>query len=375
MALIQIDKRAVTPAEGQGLIDRSLGLVDPFGVPTLTITAHDAAFWHAQTQRQNAEGRLLGGLVKRLFGGLHAGQAEVRAEAPALLDRERFGFLLPRLDKILKTPEFLSLPDDRQETALSNIAEQLQLKFKMLSAGHPLENGHFDAGRPGYLTYDPSASPYERAGKDAVVSDAAIVTINGDSMLKYTSPAERSSFNGADIFQTIWHEYAHGLGTNEPQAELISAAVTRRAYEGNGALQAAGDRWAIDSVILHDPNSFMSQYGWGCVDANDFIAAMPDDKAASLSEAQIKALVGQKFDPLTETLGRVSDAVRHSSRSLQMLAQTEFKDDPKAQYIVTRFALACQRTGVQPRTMMSENIQMPQWPDGKPPSFVNDLEI
>lgn len=351
MTLLQIDKRAASAADGQALIDRSLSMSDPFGVPTLHFSSQD---------------------MNRVY--------ELGVNGVLSIEKE---IINPKLDKLM---EFLEQqgrsPLERREIYTS-LLRDFVMKVRNEITGQRMPYNM--SARLSSKDFQQTAENY---GAGRFISPIGNMVFRSGERTEMTffDYEDVQRLNGADRYHDVWHENAHGLGAGEPQADLIGAIITRQSFEPSNVIKMWADQRALDEILNYDKKDRSTSYGWGCVDVNDFIAAQPEEKILGLSEAKIKALRFNRFDPLTETVEKVGKAIRNSGVVIQKrenlhdlgmyaagLANGDLKDDEVAQYVSKRFALACTRALYGDKMYKTAPDLSP--PFDVYPSFIDEPEI
>lgn len=358
MTLLQINKRAETAEEGLELIDRSIKLCDPFDSPTLCITNQDLSDWNKKTKSiLKPVTESLFQRAWKLFKGPNI------ADSVFISESLKFGHVEQKARDVLESKPFQGLSHEDKIAASILLGLQFQLRMLGIEADSIPASSHLNL-----FSRDISASLDSKKIKALSVS---IVNIDGKDRLLYQSKSKIESFHGADRFSTIWHEFAHSAGANEPQADMMSAIVTRQAFSPSDLLRRIADERAIDAVTHFENESVRENYGWGVVDANDFVASLSDEKILGISEEEIKSIKFQKFNSLGDAIYRVGKVVKEDPDHLTMHINKTFRDDKQAQYICQRFAYACERLEAGRMGFFT----MPDLPDNQYPSFIDIPEF
>lgn len=195
MTLLQIDKRAVSAEEGQALIDRSLTMLDPLGVPILYFSSQDMSRIQelGANKIYTIETEILGTKLKPLMNFLeHQGKSPI--------------------ERMLISAGF-------QNEFAQVVSEEIRGENVQHNIAIPLCN----------VGFDKTAEQYSR-GTYIPPIGGMIFRAGEKSEMSFFDDGDISRLNGADRFQHIWHEYAHGTGAGEPQSDLMSAIITRQSF-------------------------------------------------------------------------------------------------------------------------------------------------
>lgn len=343
--------------DGQALITRTRELADPFGIPTIHTNGEEfEQFGTKVFYGQNSKG------VDKELDNLKL-QRTVASKVQMLLSSSSFNDLSAGRKRIIG------------EAVRDSFEIFLTMDVNRKNQTCPIRDPAFGVFADKYLpgSYkEPILNNIFRAGEDKA--------------FRYVNSADIASVVGADKFSNIWHEIAHGTGAGEPQAELMSAIVTRQTFSPSHVLKMAADERAITSILKFDNDLVRDVYGWGMVDANDYIGSRSDERILELKEVDIKALRFNRFDPLRDTVFKVGSSLLTIDKSqgqtvnlmaaaqeAEFLSETQFKDDDVAHYVCKRFALACTRTTLGYEVYGS--VPEPTLPRGKYPSFIDEPEI
>jgi hypothetical protein len=174
---------------------------------------------------------------------------------------------------------------------------------------------------------------------------------------------------GAAVFRygATCHEIGHVAGGDEPQADMVGALFTRRAFGNTPMPQMLADFRAIDTVMDGVWNLYRGRelrtasnpYGWEMVESLDDISAMPQQAINRMNDDDILDTVFtpcprdvQRSELLTRivfnelaypVLPRAWHAVEVADAAQRAHFQTQIIGDPLTERMAARLALAAQR--------------------------------
>lgn len=319
MSLIQITKKAATREEARELLDTSMALSDPFGAPTFVLKLEDFSL---DPVNREQDVRLV----------LEAYRAFTQ-EYPHMARHERY---VP--NHVLR---------DFGEIAGGDVI------FSSTAINYPVEGD--DPTEEAHL-YTPET--YTPPGVNIVLVPSVDLTMSQDRT-SYDSAINHHDLPGTPEqwqAKSLWHEYAHGTGAGEPQAETMAAFVNRKFFANNPVLQANADHRAFRCIFGYANPVLRETYGWGMVEGNDYAARFAEDQIDPMTEADIRRISFQKFDSLADRVLAMGAVLEHlakadfSNKNLPILAgwaqalanHPEIKD-PQDLRILKRFQLACTR--------------------------------
>ncbi len=323
--LPQIDEKAVTVFEAQRVYDTTLDFCreggDPFGVVTLLVPPED---FHGQTGSEIEENFLQ---KKRRF-----------------LD----GNGITSTDELCEsTADFISCLKVSAEGDKRNLTKCL--------AGYETNKEH---GLQYYniILLNPA--------------DHSIYSIMNCTISNNTAyPGDRPQY----LYRNLWHEIAHGLSffdfkeqayrvVGEPQADMISAVMCRKAFTDNTFLKVVADRRYMDALTFYESSQYLEQYGIATGELIDEVLTWPAEFIDWLSENGIKALRlhdSSQFIKEVQKIGfRISDRVQFdkpgkdrfnavANVSQDLLSKGAFGARGSVEYkIASRFALAARRLSI-----------------------------
>lgn len=258
--LIKIDKKAATAADVNLLLEQSYALADPFGIPTLTLQPND--------YQDCAQGKR--SLVKALKSTIHdyVNKMDIQASSEAK-------DLVRVYNKSLKR---------RYEDILRPWMEAKAACFMRYTVG-------VDQDFP--------------SGTDTLCN----IVFAYDNDMTWTKTAQAwfpettakympdfSLYEAHFKLMSLWHEYAHGTGAWEPQAEKMAAIVTRKYLQSPAFLQFRADMRAF-AAVLYESDVGLDEYGWPMVEVIDSVLQMPQDQIDdAYDEETIKELRKERFD-------------------------------------------------------------------------------
>lgn len=323
-------------ADAKKLLNETMGIADPFGVPTLVIHPEDFAKDDADTARKK-----LAGIVDEFFSRVSDGDADKKRKLSEMFAEKRFRYI----------------PDSA-----------------IYSAGH---EEYADAHNASLGDRDGPLCSIVVAPRMNVSFAKSAQNLTGVAAEKLAA-LPVSPEQGKLI--TYWHEFAHGTGANEPQADKMSAIVYRKSFRDTEQLKIQADMRALDAVFSHDvymdPNKKFARckiYGWPTVDAIDSVVAMSDEEISRMDESAIRAVNTEKFDKKVRALHKVGNELYKRipnamvDRNLPVIAATvrdllekgKFGDgDDDRNKIATRFLLAAERTDSrQPAPVLTQPVR------------------
>ncbi len=332
MSFITIDKKAVTQEDGAALLEQTYALSDPFGVPVGQVRPDDF----------------------EPFDTNLSAYAQYKLRIRNVIKVE------PIAKKYIYNVSEESRPyiDMSTEKTIAQLVVALHDPMIGYKAN---ARPYYEKGFGGHAhNYDPKTYKPPRSAiiftPSLHASGTGMVSFFLNTVLEKPLPGSNEQWQ----FKTAWHEIAHAAGAGEPQAEVISAVVDRKAFENSDEIRVWADYRALGSVFCEDAR-VLQKYGWPMVEANDYIAGLSDAAVDCLDEVQIRDIRFQKFDHLAESVHNVGVKLKRAagveafgSRDFGALQQSALEVrrgkglGEVERRILTRFALACQRisTGV-----------------------------
>ncbi|MBI1300522.1 MAG: hypothetical protein GC137_02590 [Alphaproteobacteria bacterium] len=321
MSFIQISKKAVTEADARALLDASFALSNPFGVAVIHLSGRFACAQVEKDEFDATKARVVDFIrqnapkacVKGVVAATNMWVNDTFPEDNTILNRHEFGAFCMQV-----RPDDLVDYGDRHD--------------------------------------DPST--FEKPEAALIVmpnSDITVTKMQSHFFATKLKPLPGSTAQGH--FHTLWHEYAHAGGGNEPQADAIAAVMCRRAFRNNQYLQVHADQRAVSTVLWKGTRQ---RYGWGCVDATDYGFNLASGVAEGMREDDIENIKFQKFDPLIQTVGEVYDKLLEHDVTYAVRAGCGFTEMAGAAIsalhhtnlseqhgrILRRFQLACTRLSI-----------------------------
>lgn len=347
MSFIQIDKKAVTEAEGQALIEQTYGLTHPLGTATLFFKPDEfPAHW-----------------LEKMPGILHdplsrfSKNTAIRDE---LTERIRHFYMEGHLDHL--DIESCGESMRRLYASVREVGAQiLKARLKPSTFEHmgadPHENDYNAPHITFAETYRPPLNSKIMLPFGQVSGDALHKMILKQDDTDVTPP--RPGLDSQYHFMGVWHEIGHGTGAQEPQTEAIGAIATRKAFEDNTCLSAFSDLRAFHAFMKHDKvDDSLPQrevYGWPMVEVNDYVKHLPQKTIDAMSEDEMINIRHQAFAHLGANVEMVAHMLRSedeaawNARDLQALGAvaSDIKKSPILEdvekQIAARFQLACER--------------------------------
>lgn len=358
MTLIQTDQKAITADQAQAILDDSIALKNPLGIPTLYL-------------RPEEFGELIFSVIDKK--GAKGAKGEWFPELKRLEEAVR-----EKIQNFTAAPHFEEVAAQDKD----HVTERFTRSAPQIATG--LYLAKMDAHGPKYslalVDHKEGMRAIKTAPDDFVEPAASLVCLppSGDDVInvhqailgpdvKGLSPDMPGSY-AEYRFALLWHEIGHGTGAEEPQTQAISAIMTRRAFADPSSISAQADARAVLAVLSaeevhHDifdqENRPANElYGWPMVEVADHIVHMDGDVVDGLGEQDIKNIRFQNFDHLTETVLDVAamiyanNADAYEQTDIPALAQTarqvregiSITDDENQ--ILKRFELACHRLNI-----------------------------
>ena len=164
----------------------------------------------------------------------------------------------------------------------------------------------------------------------------------------------------------LWHEYSHGAGAGEAQADKMAGIVYRQLFDDPRVLAAFADMRAVAAVLRGNDEKYFQKYGWGPVAALDTVVKMPQEKINEMSAEDVKAIRFENIDhqwPAVKNIRRILGFACKSilpegksktvaspeelrtlgSKTLDFVNAGLFDENPKEKRIAMRFAMAALR--------------------------------
>ncbi len=278
--LVQIDRIKAEGADPKDILDHSMAQTEMFGIRTV-------AFRQADFEGFTDESRLES-------------------------IKEKTGFILEHYRSEQRKYAFSRARDD-SEAVNRSISQTTQTIYGKAWIGYFQGYGDF-ADR-----YNADAYPDPYYG--IVIAPPKIMTANNFAHFVLQKELEPLP-SIPDVIQAkaVWHEYAHVTGAGEPQADAISTVLCKRAfnnvaYQEDQTTKIFSDLRAVNSVFRFDrEDDYNTKYGWPMVEANDYIDHMPQSLIQNFTEAQIKNIRFQQFDPLEGYIYQIGSALRREAK-------------------------------------------------------------
>jgi hypothetical protein len=304
------------------LLHETMEIKDPFGVKTLVIHPEDFEGDSPDTVREK-----LRVLTDKFFAEIAPGDAKSQKEFSKIFASYQFNYVRGMTAKSAGDRTY----SDAHNASLDD------------SAGHHCS-----------IIVAPRLNiPFAKAAHDLTgVSEQALTSLPVSS--------------NQDRLLTYWHEFAHGTGAGEPQADKMSAIVYRQSFSDTRQLKIRADMRALDAVFTHDrfmdPNKKWARceiYGWAPVEAIDSVIDMPDSEIKNMDENAIRSFSDEAFDKKVAALHSVGNMLYEkipeamNQRNLPeiarevrtLMAKGEFGSHGSDTYhIASRFLLALDRT-------------------------------
>lgn len=353
MSFLQIDKKAVSEAEGQAILEQTYSLQDPLGTPTLFLNPDDfSPHWLERAPK----------LLRALYGNEVPYSGKIKGE------------IHDRIDDFIDQGVF----DDLDAAELENVVQKLHKGAEELSG--VISAARLNPNEPKMTTrihfrdvvkahhfpedeYDPPIRGVVVTPQSTVSAEMIGQYFAGNKVKTGTA---MPGTNAQHQFNITWHEVGHGTGAGEPQTELMAALITRKAFEDTAMLSLNADGRAVRAMFqqankrpdIMSSTGFTSErnkYGWPMVEVNDFAARLSAQSVDGLDEETIKSMRFQKFDHQGGHIKGASDALKwednnaFANRDLQTLGviasglAEKRSTPPEHAQIYARFALACER--------------------------------
>ncbi|PCJ99076.1 MAG: hypothetical protein COA45_06435 [Zetaproteobacteria bacterium] len=326
-SLVQVDKQVATQAEDSHILDEVRSLSAPLGIPTLVLMQEDFSVCN---YRPLDIGRMERALAKSF--DISFPNIDASSQGKAIIKNNA----IVRVSS--KLVEFLS-----DKTVFNASA------YRVKSPGFPNFADNYDPEE-----YKQPLASFVIAPRSDMQGNNFLVSLRNSKNYVPELPGSAEQWQ----YKALWHEIAHGAGAGEPQADAISSVMCRKSFEDNSVIKANADARALNNIFHYSDNNEVEKYGWGMVEANDYIVNLPDKTINDMSEYQIRDIRFQKFDPLSDSVRNVGKLLQNleseafKNRDLAALAITAQKlyDDPNVKgdekQILNRFLLACERVSI-----------------------------
>lgn len=355
MTLIQTDEKAITAEQAQAVLDESLALKKPLGIPTLYL-------------RPEEFGELIMTVIDKKdtrdswFPELQKLEDAVRERIQTFAANPNFEHATPQ-DKDHITERFTrSAPQIATGLYLAKMDAQ-GTRFSLALVDHKPDMRATQSTPEDFV--EPKASLICLPPSKDVGMNMQTAILGPD--VRGLAP-DRPGSDAEYQFALLWHEIGHGIGAEEPQTQAISAIMTRKAFADPTTITAQADARAVLAVLsteethrdIFDNKDRPANdlYGWPMVEVADYIAHMDAPTIDAMGEEQIKGIRFQSFDHLSETVGDVAamicsvDGAAYEETDIPALAQAASRirqfvpitEDENQ--ILKRFELACHRLNI-----------------------------
>ncbi|HTK84833.1 MAG TPA: hypothetical protein VL625_07070 [Patescibacteria group bacterium] len=317
------------------LLQETMEIKDPFGVKTLVIHPEDFEGDSPEAVREK-----LRAITNKFFADVTSGDAKGQEELSKIFDSKRFDYVRDMTVKSARDKNY----SDAHNASLDD------------SAGHHCS-----------IIVAPRLNiPFAKAAHDLTgVSEQALASLPVSS--------------NEDRLLTYWHEFAHGTGAGEPQADKMSAIIYRQSFSDTQQLKIRADMRALDAVFTHDrfmdPDRKWARceiYGWAPVEAIDSVIDMPESEIKNMDENAIRSFSSEKFDKKVTALHSVGNILYQKipeamkQRNLPDIAREvrtlmvkgEFGSQGSDTYhVASRFLVALDRTNAAGLDVASERTR------------------
>ncbi|MDB5490786.1 MAG: hypothetical protein JWO78_635, partial [Micavibrio sp.] len=239
--LLSIARKAVTEEDAAKILADTFAIPRPFGVPTLVLRQEnlpDKMTVEKNTSKRTALLRALNPFVK------FYSDAELPADAEGTLLRILFKRALEQHGMDAHATDTLDRILSRQKSLCKFLKTGLASNFNALCLPYP------------HRKFPSHAHHYAKDYKEPLFSIviAPRSTADGQKMMKEICgnlAQPRNPLPGyASQWQTfiLWHEYAHGCGADETQADTMAAIICRKAFADQRFMTAWADIRAFDVI-------------------------------------------------------------------------------------------------------------------------------
>jgi|GEM_PF-3667395 len=292
---LTVRKKAATKADAQKLLTQSLTLRNPFGIPTILVEQEKirrgievrSAFKKAVTDKPVFP-RYWGSLpygeeghnLNRYYRDVFNDPARFPAEQGAKLYKMATRLLFDNDDL-----ECIYIQDGFSEFSLVDRVRQHD--GKIANPDEYQADQYIDPTSNIVVVAKHAVSGRRFLADLLMVPEKTVKPMPGDH--------EQLKFFG------LWHEYAHGTGAGEPQADMMAALMYRKFFKDQALLPMISDTRFIASVLQYDCTMMRTNY-YAMDEAIDFVIAMDQADIDAMSMDDIKAMRFKKFEKNEEAI-------------------------------------------------------------------------
>lgn len=223
--------------------------------------------------------------------------------------------IMKAIQKYLKTSS-VSEVDATTITLKTMASKDLKHKFRMAALNPNYCNATCIAisGNKGKKAHEFEPDDYKEPSWSLVLAPSKGYSAKG--FFRYSTGANTDKmpeFPGKEsqyrLF-SLWHEYAHTAGADEPQADKMAGLVYRQlSPEDPRVIHVKADMRAVSAVLRGNFEKTSKKYGWAMVTALDTVAAMDQSTINEMSMEDIKAIRFEKFDHHWESVKAVREVL------------------------------------------------------------------
>lgn len=257
--------------EIKALIQDTMNLRDPYGIPTLFMTHAD--FYNVNFAADNVDKKIHKQIRKKIghadeqFQEAYERTHDIyRAESPHFMLKTAIGNSIKRV------------------LGVDSNAYGMMIPLPFYGYAHKFHN--------------PQDLPEAQCAITILSSGTHDQLFGADQKL-------RSKFH----FTALWHELAHTTFAHEPQADLMAGIMTRKSIADQAGLRLFSDFRAYTAFAFYDNNAVRPTINWHVVDACDYAATMPQNRVDALDEDQIKSLRFLRFGNSHKAASRTFSAL------------------------------------------------------------------
>lgn len=347
--LLSLPKKAVSEKESDDILTQTMNLPRPFGVPTLVLRQEHLPDRKTILRKSGDKHALARFLIRYL-------NLYTDADLPADADGTKLRFVFRRamenhhLD--LGVQNALSWFLQNQTYICNSLKSDLATNFNAVCQRSPTAGfTDFAHKYPSGYT-DPVFSLVVAPRADADIHKMLQTVAANIIVPRQPLPGYRSQWQTF----VMWHEYAHGCGAGEVQADHMATIMCRKAFADQRFLRVWSDIRAIHAVrqATNTMDAVGNHYPWPIVGVTDQVLAMDQIDIDVMQEDDIKALRFRTHKLKLDAITSVGSAVDSELRSMSDWTDGYFKatlrllnrgvfTKPQEHQIAKRFLLAAAR--------------------------------
>jgi hypothetical protein len=346
MSLLQVQKKAETDGEIEALIQETLRLQSPFGVPTLFLTESD--FYNVNFASPDAHKKIRKQIRKKIA------DADDEFRMAYYVIRDNYGAELTlSLNKLnLSQSVYTTFSSNSTARGLCQTVPSSVRFFHGFAHEYPPE----------------------------IFNDPLLSFIIMPLKSKEQDPM--SAYKNHLDFSVLWHEIGHTIQAGEPHADMISVIMTRRHLKPSFIAAYRADYRALTSFAGTTNEFYLKNINWHVIDAMDYTAKLPQKTIDTINADQIKSLRLLKYRPTyepfmqscTSMLKKMNgspwlqsfhdDCNQLVDASEHFLKKWADRKGTPEYAIVQRFNLAATRLSIGADAYKDDRLEQKMWEDG-----------